>query len=457
MINYTEVDRRLIYKDRSNIDDFKVNEMSARPEHPFYNRLISERFMLLSDDAAKYVLDIFNDAYYICTLFYMLDHPLSYLGKLRNKIISKYNGKYLSTATMSLVYNLLGLEQYGNPWGERTKFVKLWLHFIAEDGERNKIFDDFTIAIYPGTQFRKIKYPNTADRFERRDIFEVLHTDGYEMICVKDIDYVIEETMRCKPADEAIRELMALRKKLEAYFEKYDILEYCDEDFDAWMIARDKINSVIGYEDEEDCDDDEDVDDEDVDDEDADADDEDAGDEDVDDEDVDDEDVDDDENNEESGMEDNGNHVDVSERAPMIFDSRINEDEVIKKMKTLSSDNVTGMRRWYVFYRVFDFLEWLDKPTHPKFISWVEHHFGWKWSKRDFKAVQPELKKEPNEWQNIVIINKSGNKNKTIGPNYYSFADDIIKAFVYFDDDGMHDKEVYLLAKNKAIKHHNEW
>lgn len=247
MINYTEVDRRLIYKDRSNIDDFKVNEMSARPEHPFYNRLISERFMLLSDEAAKYVLDIFNDAYYICTLFYMLDHPLSYLGKLRNKIITKYNGKYLSTATMSLVYNLLGLEQYGNPWGERTKFVKLWLHFIAEDGERNKIFDDFTIAIYPGTQFRKIKYPNTADRFERRDIFEVLHTDGYEIICAKDINYVIEEVMRRKPNEEAIRELIALRKKLETYFTKYDILEYSDEDFNAWMIARDKIDAVIGH------------------------------------------------------------------------------------------------------------------------------------------------------------------------------------------------------------------
>lgn len=247
MIDYTDVDRQLIYKDRSKIDDFNVNEMSARPEHPFYNRLISERFMLLSDDAAKYALDIFNDAYYICTLFYMLDHPLSYLGKLRNKIISKYKIKYLSTATMSLVYNLLGLEQYGNPWGERSKFVKLWLHFITEDGERNKIFDDFTIAIYPGTQFRKIQYPNIAERFERRDIFEILHTDGYEMICVKDIDYVIEEVMRRKSAEDAISELTAFRRKVEAYFDKYDLLEYSDEDFDAWMIARDKIDDIIGY------------------------------------------------------------------------------------------------------------------------------------------------------------------------------------------------------------------
>ncbi len=246
MINYTEVDRRLIYKDRSKIDDFKVNDLSEIIEHQFYNRLSNERFILLSDDAAKYALDIFNDAYYICTLFYMLDHPILYLGKLRNKIISKYKGKYLSTATMTLVYYLLGYEQQG-PWGERSKFVKLWLHFIVEDGERNKTFDDFTIAIFPGTKFSWIKYPYTAERFERRDIFEVLHTDGYEMICVKDIYYVIEEVMRRKPGEEAVRELTALRKKLEAYFKKYDIMEYSDEDFNAWMIARDKINSVIGH------------------------------------------------------------------------------------------------------------------------------------------------------------------------------------------------------------------
>lgn len=246
MIDYPEVNRKLICKDRSKIDDFKVNDLSEIIEHQFYNRLSNERFILLSDDAAKYALDIFNDAYYICTLFYMLDHPILYLGKLRNKIISKYKGKYLSTATMTLVYYLLGYEQQG-PWGERSKFVKLWLHFIVEDGERNKTFDDFTIAIFPGTKFSWIKYPYTAERFERRDIFEILHANGYEIICANDIDYVIEEVMRRKPGEEAVRELTALRKKLEAYFKKYDIMEYSDEDFNAWMIARDKINSVIGH------------------------------------------------------------------------------------------------------------------------------------------------------------------------------------------------------------------
>ena len=145
------------------------------------------------------------------------------------------------------------------------------------------------------------------------------------------------------------------------------------------------------------------------------------------------------------------------EEKPLIFDSRIKEDEVIRKIEELDSENVHGARRWYVFYRVFDFLEWLDHPTHPKFISWVEYHFGWKWGTKNFKAVQKEFKKNPTNWGKIVTITKKGKKNKEIGPNYYSFADNIVNAFMDFDDNGMHDKEDYLSDKNKAIKHHNKW
>ena len=143
--------------------------------------------------------------------------------------------------------------------------------------------------------------------------------------------------------------------------------------------------------------------------------------------------------------------------APKIFNSKLNEVEIIKKIKTLRSDQVTGMRRWYVFYRVFDFLEWLDKPTHAKFISWVEYHFGWKWNKRDFKAIQRELKKDPNEWCSVVITTKNGKKNKKIGPDYYNFAADIINTFVDIEDEGMHDKEDFLLPPYLATNHHNSW
>jgi hypothetical protein len=53
--------------------------------------------------------------------------------------------------------------------------------------------------------------------------------------------------MRRKSAEDSISELTAFRRKVEAYFEECDIMEYSDQEFDAWMIARDKIDTAIGY------------------------------------------------------------------------------------------------------------------------------------------------------------------------------------------------------------------
>lgn len=428
MIDYTEVDRQLIYKDRSKIDDFKVNEISARPEHPFYNRLSSERFMLQSRDAAKYVLEIFNDAYYICTLFYMFDHPLLYLGKLRNKIISKYKEKYLSTATMSLVYNLLGLEQHGSPWGERSKFVKLWLSFIVEDGERNKIFDDFTIAIYPGTRFRNIQYPNIAERFERRDIFEILHTDGYEMICVRNIDYVIEEVMRRKSNEAAIRELTALRKKLKAYFEKYDIMEYSDEEFNAWMIASNKIDTVIGYDEE--------------------------------DEDEDDEDYEDEEEYDENEDEDVDKCVsetrDYDTTYDFIFDLRVKPEAVKKALDNITTFDKTKHPFWFVFMNVLVHLQWIPASTNTKdVLNWASLQYDLNWTTKrqlsfsDIGGDKRDMNREANEGKQKKIKDTDITLWNTISKTefrdiekYRQFAFLLKKTFVHFIVNGLEENEV---------------
>ena len=425
MIDYTDVDRQLIYKDRTSIDDFKVNEMSARPEHPFYNRLITERFMLQSPDAAKYALDIFNDAYYICTLFYMLDHSLSYLGKLRNKIVTKYKGKYLSTATMSLVYNLLELEQYGNPWGERSKFVKLWLHFIVEDGESNKIFDDFTIAIYPGTQFRKIQYPNIAERFERRDIFEILHTDGYEMICVKDIDYVIEEVKRRKSNEEAIRELMAFRSKVETYLKKYDIMEFSDEDFNALLIARQKLDTVIGYEEDEE---------------------------------------DDDEHDE---NEDENEYVaqvlEYDTTYDSIFDQRVKPEAVKKALDDITTFDKNKHPFWFVFMKVLVHLQWIPSSTNNKdVLSWASLQYNLKWSTKkqlsfsdiggdndDMNRKANERKKKKIKVTDITLWNTISETEFRDIEKYRQFALLLKKTFVHFIVNGLEEKEATDFNKGK--------
>lgn len=427
MIDYTEVDRQLIYKDRSRLSEFKVDDLREDIEHQFYRRLSNERFMLLSVDAAKYALDIFNDAYYICTLFYMVEHPKLYHAWFRQKIAGRHKNKFLTTATMTLVYLLLG-EERQPLFSEKKEFVKLVSHFILEDGDNVEVFNRLTNCVGNMGTLGFIKNPYTAERFERRDIFEILHADGYETLCAKNIDYVIEEVNIRMPTEEASKELLALRNKLEDYFEEYDILEYSDEEFNAWMIARDKIDSATDYDDEEES--------------------------------VDDEEIDDDDNNEESEMEDNGNDVEVlSKDVHNIFDKRINVEKVIDNVSRLSSDKVVGKRRWYVIFRVLYFLEWIGR-TQTNFIDWVVEHFQWDGIK-NFRGVQSEfIHSKPCDWNKIVIKGDNFEKdNEDIGPDYYKFAVSIRDAFVDVDEDGtMHDKEDFLISpKQGGVKHKNKW
>lgn len=433
MIDYTEVNRQLIYKDRAKLDDFKVDDLSETIEHQFYRRLSNERFMLLSVVAAKYALDIFNDAYYICTLFYMVEHPKLYHAYFREKIAARHKKKFLTTATLTLVYLLLG-EERQPLFSERKEFVKLVSHFILEDGDNVDVFTRLTNYVLAGGTISYFKNPYTAERFERRDIFEVLHTDGYEMLCIKDIDYVIEEVNRRTSTEDAIRELMAFKNKMEAYFTEYDILEYSDEDFNAWMIARDKIDTAIGYN---------------VEDEDKDEDKDEAE-----------EEIDDDYYNEENEMEDKESDVDVlSQSTPKIFNEKINVNKVINELGSLNSDKVIGKRRWYVIFRVLHFLEWIGN-SQKNFINWVDAHFQWNGNK-EFRGVQSEfIHSNPCDWNEIVIKEEDSiNSNEDIGPDYYDFAVSIRDTFVNVDEDGtMHDKDKFLInPKQGGVNHKNKW
>ena len=144
---------------------------------------------------------------------------------------------------------------------------------------------------------------------------------------------------------------------------------------------------------------------------------------------------------------------------PQVFDKRLNVPKIIAKLKDLNSDNVQGKRRWYVFYRVFKFLEW-TKVTQQDFIEWVAFHFEWD-KKREFRGVPPEFThNEPPNWGKLVIKGKNGTPdNEELGPAYYAFAVEIRDAFVLVGDSGeMHDKEEFLVGPRKVrIAHHNTW
>ena len=71
--------RPLVYQDKSNIDQFDIEDATALDAEMLRRIECSE--IITFDGANKYILDIFNNAYYITTLIMMEKHPVHYFKK----------------------------------------------------------------------------------------------------------------------------------------------------------------------------------------------------------------------------------------------------------------------------------------------------------------------------------------------------------------------------------------
>ena len=77
-MDYTKVPRKLIWADRNNIDDFFVDD-SGSLDNIMFERI--GRSMICNwSNAAEYVLEMYNNAYYITTLILMEKHPILYFS-----------------------------------------------------------------------------------------------------------------------------------------------------------------------------------------------------------------------------------------------------------------------------------------------------------------------------------------------------------------------------------------
>jgi hypothetical protein len=76
-------------ENKQDLYDFLGEESYDSMERHFFNRLIKRPFIEDTDKAPEYVLRIFNDATYLCTLIYFELQPALYLKKYINIIMMK--------------------------------------------------------------------------------------------------------------------------------------------------------------------------------------------------------------------------------------------------------------------------------------------------------------------------------------------------------------------------------
>lgn len=104
-MDYTKQELRpLIYKDREDIDEFDIDNPQTLDAEML--RRMECSIIVNLDGANKYILDIFNNAYYITTLIMMERHPVHYLSKyilIAEHTSSAYYDIYKKTSGYKLI------------------------------------------------------------------------------------------------------------------------------------------------------------------------------------------------------------------------------------------------------------------------------------------------------------------------------------------------------------------
>ena len=237
-MDYTNVPRELIYKEKTSLKDFGVsNEMTL--EHKFYEGLLKRPSIIGCLKKRETILRIFNNAHYLCTLILMDEDPRltidSYreIAKNTERTIDWVN--HFAPMTMALVYLQLKLCRQECACG-----VRIFDEFLSDDiYEHYRDWDtkgaaegkaDFYELAGNGEQ-HYFKLPSDSPSFPPRTItiksigeaFDNVNytrsfrhfTHDYDMERIAEI---FQHLGRTKEEKEALRDMM-----------KWDIENFCDE------------------------------------------------------------------------------------------------------------------------------------------------------------------------------------------------------------------------------------
>jgi hypothetical protein len=220
MIDFTDPKLRpLIWQERMNLADFFIDEPRTLDSIMFDR--IQESMICDLEGAAQYVLDIFNNAYYITTLILMEKRPVLYLISYINISLSAGSGnntyqRYFSAMTMAMVYNYLRASDEKYLDGTHALMKRIWDYHkehYHDDQWDSKARFLFYNNVLPSSEIEKHKI---HDLFVPRRVFNVIcYEDAETIIKGQGLNYVIDSIISLRKTEEAIFCFDELIKKLE--------------------------------------------------------------------------------------------------------------------------------------------------------------------------------------------------------------------------------------------------
>ena len=133
-----------------------------------------------------------------------------------------------------------------------------------------------------------------------------------------------------------------------------------------------------------------------------------------------------------------------------IFNDAIDVKKVKQTLPKLLPKTIS-ITTWYIIYKIFVEIDWLQKNISVHFISWVKDVYGWNFKTEDFKSsVNSELKQQHTlDWNTRTMTSAK------IAKDYIDFANSVRNEFV-LEMDGKtvkEDNKNYFKKPDLYIKH----
>lgn len=234
-MDYINIPRSLIYKDRTDLKDFGVQIQGTMNCLLFSN--LKELFMA-TDRAKELILRCFNNAYYICTLIPFQDFPETEVAEYENLLMKgdSYDLEEVCAVSMAMVCKLL--PAYDARWRqEGNELIKnihyrfthyRWYHVGAAESFLRMVEKNNTDGLIL-----------TQSTFAPRDIIEVIDDISIrdlqiyaEYICER-LAHLEDPHQRMYEADTVIAQIKNYQRELCEEYEynpKKDSFEYVDYD-----------------------------------------------------------------------------------------------------------------------------------------------------------------------------------------------------------------------------------